>query len=114
MSCDADMQYKLVLILQSDWTRLYAAALHKLIYGTFPDSVACEKSGNETSVAVWSVIPVTTSLVYSNQRWYSNQTAVWCDGVLDVSDFKLDSILLILYWLQESEAAARSTDVSSQ
>ncbi len=38
MSCDPDVQYKIVLILQSDWTRLYAGALHKLIYDTFPDS----------------------------------------------------------------------------
>ncbi len=55
MSCDPDVQYKIVLNLQSNWTRLYAGALHKLIhvYGTFSDSpyvvpVAREKSGNET------------------------------------------------------------------
>ncbi len=38
MSRDPDVQYKIALILQSDWMRLYAGALHKLIYGTFPDS----------------------------------------------------------------------------
>ncbi len=48
MSCDPDVQHKIVLILQSDSTRLDAGALHNLIYGTFPDSVAREKSGNET------------------------------------------------------------------
>ncbi len=36
LSCDPDVQYNIALILQSDWTSLYAGTLHKLIYGTFP------------------------------------------------------------------------------
>ncbi len=49
MSCDPDVQYKIVLILQSDWTRLSAGALHKLMYGRLSVAVACEQSGNETN-----------------------------------------------------------------
>ncbi len=30
MSCDTNVQYKIVLTLQSDWMRLYAGELHKL------------------------------------------------------------------------------------
>ncbi len=52
MSCDPDEQSKIVLILQSDWTRLYAGALHKLINGTFPDS----PSENETSVGACTAV----------------------------------------------------------
>ncbi len=44
LSCDPDMQYTMVLILQSDWTRLYAGALHKLVYATFQYSPQCAKS----------------------------------------------------------------------
>ncbi len=44
MSCDPDVQYKIVLILQSDWTRLYAGTLHKLIYATFPDSLSLQRA----------------------------------------------------------------------
>ncbi len=55
MLCDPDVQYKIVLILQSDWTRLYAGALRKLIYGTLIPrlSVAREKSVNETNTSHW-------------------------------------------------------------
>ncbi len=35
MSCDPEVQYKIVLILQSDWTRHYGGTLHKLIYALF-------------------------------------------------------------------------------
>ncbi len=60
MSCDPDLQYKIVLILQSDWTCDYGGGLHKLIYVTFPGSVACEKSGNETSRTAQRLFKLTT------------------------------------------------------